>query len=61
MVLFFKKAHLQPEIVEYKPGLGAPMFDLIIGKSTMHELGVVLDFKESALQIDEILFGRSGV
>jgi hypothetical protein len=52
---------LQPEIVEYKPGLGAPMFDLIIGKSTMHELGVVLDFKESALQIDEILFGRSGV
>ena len=31
------------------------MNDLIIGKSTMHELGVVLDFKESTIQIDKIL------
>ncbi len=47
-----KKVHLQPDIVEYKPRLGAPMYDLIIGKATMHELGVVLDFKESTIQID---------
>jgi hypothetical protein len=31
------------------------MYDLIIGKSTMHDLGVVLDFKESTIQIDKIL------
>jgi hypothetical protein len=31
------------------------MYDLIIGKQTMHDLGVVLDFKESTIQIDEIL------
>jgi hypothetical protein len=31
------------------------MYDLIIGKQTMHNLGVVLDFKESTIQIDEIL------
>ncbi len=47
--------HLQPDIVEYRPGLDAPMYDLIIDKSTMHELGVILDFKESAIQIDKIL------
>jgi hypothetical protein len=50
-----KKVHLAPDIVEYKPGLGKPMYDLIIGKDTMHDLGVVLDFKESTIQIDEIL------
>ena len=31
------------------------MFDLILGKATLHELGVVLDFKEKTIQIDKIL------
>ena len=50
-----KRVHLAPDIVEYKQGINAPMYDLIIGKRTMHELEVVLDFKESTIQIDEIL------
>ncbi len=50
-----KKVHLQPDMVEYKPGLGEPMYDLIIGKETMHELGVILDVKECTIQIDKIL------
>jgi hypothetical protein len=35
-----KKVRLQPDIVEYSPGEQAPMYDLIIGKQTMHDLGV---------------------
>jgi hypothetical protein len=35
-----KKVHLQPDVVEYSPGDQAPMYDLIIGKQTMHDLGV---------------------
>jgi hypothetical protein len=35
-----KKVCLQPDIVEYSPGEQAPMYDLIIGKQTMHDLGV---------------------
>ena len=31
------------------------MFDLILGKATLYELGVVLDFKEKTIQIDKIL------
>ena len=31
------------------------MYDLIIGKNTMHDLGVVLDFNQSTIQIDKIL------
>ena len=50
-----KKVHLQPDIVECRPGLDAPMHVLIIGKNTMHKLGAVLDFYESTIQIDEIL------
>ncbi len=51
-----KKALItRPDIVEYNPGNDKPMYDLIIGKQTMHDLGVVLDFKESTIQINEIL------
>jgi hypothetical protein len=34
-----KKVCLQLDIVEYGPGDQAPMYDLIIGKQTMHDLG----------------------
>ncbi len=50
------KILIRPDIVEYKnPGTDKPMYDLIISKQTMHNLGVVLDFKESTIQIDKII------
>ncbi len=49
-----KKIRLQPDIVEYSPGDHAPMYDLIIGKQTMHDLGVKLDFQEKTITIDNI-------
>ncbi len=50
-----KKVCLQLDIVEYSPGDQAPMYDLIIGKQTMHDLGVILDFQEKTRTIDKIL------
>jgi hypothetical protein len=50
-----KKVCLQPDIVEYSPGDQAPMYDLIIGKQTMHNLGVKLDYQEKTITIDKIL------
>ncbi len=44
-----------PDIVEYSPGDQAPMYDLIIGKQTMQDLGVKLDFQEKTITIVEIL------
>ncbi len=32
-----------------------PVYDLIIGKQTMHDLGVKLDFQEKTITIDKIL------
>jgi hypothetical protein len=50
-----KKVCLWPDILEYSPGDQATMYDLIIGKQTMHNLGAVLDFQEKEIKIDEIL------
>jgi hypothetical protein len=50
-----KKVCLQLDIIEYSPGDQAPMYDLIIGKQTMHDLGVKLDFQEKTITIDKIL------
>ncbi len=50
-----KKVRLQLDIVEYSPGDQAPMYDLIIGKQTMHDPGMKLDFQEKTITIDQIL------
>jgi hypothetical protein len=46
---------LVPDIVEYEAGASEPLYDLIIGKQTLHDIGAVLDFKEKTITIDSIL------
>ncbi len=50
-----KKVHLHPDIVEYSKGGPLPLYDLIIGKQTLHDIGAVLDFEERTITIDDIL------
>jgi hypothetical protein len=50
-----KSVRLTPDIVEYDSGANAPMYDLIIGKQTLHDIGAVLDFKDRSVTIDNIL------
>jgi hypothetical protein len=50
-----KKVRLQLDIVEYSPGDQAPMYDPIIGKQTLHNLGILFDFKKKTIQINKIL------
>ena len=46
---------MTPDIVEYdEDTFGNPAFDLIIGTQTMTEIGIILDFKEQIITIDEI-------
>jgi hypothetical protein len=56
-----KKVCLQSDIVEYSLGDQAPMYDSIIGKQTMHDPGVVLDFQEKTIKIDEILLPMKNI
>jgi hypothetical protein len=37
-----KSVKLTPDIVEHKVGAQAPLYDLIIGKQTLHDIGAVL-------------------
>jgi len=50
-----KSVKLTPDIVEYKVGAQPPLYDLIIGKKTLHDIGAVLDFKDKTITIDSIL------
>jgi hypothetical protein len=50
-----KSVKLTPDIVEYKVGAQAPLYDLIIGKQTLHNIGAVLNFREKTITIDSIL------
>ena len=50
-----KSVQLTPDIVEYDAGATAPLYYLIIGKQTLHDIGAVLDFKEKTITIDGIL------
>jgi hypothetical protein len=50
-----KKVHVRPDIVEYSKGGPKPLYNLIIGKQTLHDIGAVLDFKERTITIDDIL------
>jgi hypothetical protein len=50
-----KSVHLTPDIVEYYAGANAPLYDLIIGKQSLHNIGAVLDFKEKTITKDSIL------
>ncbi len=56
-----KRVRLHPDIVEYPQGGAPPLYDLIIGKQTLHDLGAVLDFKEKTITIDEILLPKKNI
>ncbi len=46
-----KSVHLTPDIVEYDAGANAPLYDLydlVIGKQSLHGISAVWDFKEKS-------------
>ena len=44
------------DIVYYKSESLAPMFDLLLGTETMKRLGIILDFKNTMITIDQMRF-----
>ncbi len=45
-----KRVRITPDIVEYSNET-PPMYDLILSKQSLHNLGVILDFKEKTITI----------
>jgi hypothetical protein len=50
-----KSVHLTPDIVEYNTEANAPLYDLIISKQSVYDIGTVLIFKDKTITIDSIL------
>ena len=50
-----KSVEQTPDIVEYKIGAQSSLYNLIIGKQTLHNIGAVLDFREKTITIDSVL------
>jgi hypothetical protein len=50
-----KRYHVEPDVVEYDKD-NKPQYDLILGTETMKELGIILNFRDKMVTIDEIIF-----
>jgi hypothetical protein len=49
-----KRFHVEPDVVEYDKD-SKPQYDLILGTETMKELGIILNFRDKVITIDEII------
>jgi hypothetical protein len=48
-----KRYLVEPDIVEYDES-NRPQYDLILGVKTMKKYGIILDFKEKMITVDEV-------
>jgi hypothetical protein len=56
-----KKVHLRLDIGKYSKGGQPPLYNLISGKQTLHDIGAMLDFKERTITIDDILLPMTNI
>ena len=49
-----KMEHIKPNIITSPAQLGLPMYDLIIGVTTMSRIDIKLDFTENSITLDNI-------
>ena len=50
-----KEFQAEPDVLEHDKKMGKLAFDLIIGCTSMERLGIVMNFKNMTLTIDEII------
>jgi hypothetical protein len=48
-----KRYHVEPDVVKYDKD-SKPQYDLILGTETMKEFGIILNFRDKVITIDEI-------
>jgi hypothetical protein len=48
-----KRYLVQPDVIEYDKN-NRPQYDLILGVKTMKKYGIILDFKDKMITVDEV-------
>jgi hypothetical protein len=49
-----KRYHVEPDVVKYDKN-NRPQYDLILGTVSMKEFGIILNFRDKLITIDEII------
>ncbi len=49
-----KRYHVEPDVVEYEQN-NRPQYDLILGTETMKEFGIILNFRDKMITVDEVI------
>ncbi len=49
-----KRYHVEPDVAEYDKN-NRPQYDLILGTVLMKEFGIILNFRDKMITIDEII------
>jgi hypothetical protein len=49
-----KRYHMEPDVVEYNE-INMPQYDLILGTVSMKEFGIILNFRDKLITIDETI------
>ncbi len=49
-----KRFYVEPDVVEYNKD-SKPQYDLILGTETMKEFGIILNFRDNMITIDEVI------
>jgi hypothetical protein len=49
-----ERFHMDPDVVEYNKN-SKPLYDLILGTVTIKEFGIILNFRDKMITIDEII------
>ncbi len=49
-----ERYHVEPDVVEYDKN-NRPQYDLILGTVSMKEFGIILNFRDKLITIDEIM------
>jgi hypothetical protein len=55
-----KRFHVEPDVVKYNKD-NKPQYDLILGTETMKELGIILNFRDKMITIDEIILSMRNI
>ncbi len=50
-----KRYHVEPDVVKYNKN-NRPHYDLILGTGTIKKFGIILNFRDKMITIDEIIF-----
>ena len=55
-----KRYHVEPGVVEYEKN-NRPQYDLILGTVSMKEFGIILNFRDKMITIDEVILSMRNI